>query len=99
MGSRLQLQDLLEKTIGNTNVYKNPPDVMNYPAIKYKRTKFDNKYACNAIYISKQRYMLTLITKTSGEDLITKLLALPYCTYDSEYTSDGLYHTVFTLYF
>lgn len=99
MVSRLKLQDLLEETIGNTNVYSNPPSSMNYPAIKFKRTKIDIKYACNANYILKQRYLLTLITLTSSDDLITKLLELPYCTYDSEYKSDGLYHTIFTLYF
>lgn len=99
MGSRLQLQDLLEKTIGNTNVYLNPPSDISYPAIKYEPRKFDVKYACNAKYISKKCYSLTFISELPNDELVTKLFNLPLCSYDREYKRDDLYHTVLIIYF
>ena len=51
MRTRLDLQKLLEKTLGSRNVYFQPPPnvQMEYPAIVYKRRKIDNDFGDDLI--------------------------------------------------
>ena len=53
MRTRLDLQKLLEKTLGSRNVYFQPPPnvQMEYPAIVYKRQKIDNDFGDDLVYI------------------------------------------------
>lgn len=105
MGSRLELQDLLENLMfeltGEKNVYRNPPSntSMHYPAIKYEPYKIDALHANNGLYKATTGYSLTVINRLPSDDIVTKLLSLPMCSFDRNYTSDGLNHDVLKLYY
>ena len=101
MGSRLELQDLLETIIGNQNVYFNPPEslIMNYPGIKYNISKIPTLKASNKTYKITFCYSVTLMSTLPNEALLIKMLNLPMCSFDRHYTSDGLNHDVLQLYF
>lgn len=101
MASRLELQSKLEELLGNRNVYHNSPESikMNYPAIKYKKTKIDVKRSNNTLYTKTNCYELIVMDLNSDNPVIEKLLELPYCTYDRHYTANGLHHDVLTLYY
>ena len=101
MADRLELQALLEDVLGSENVYFDPPEnvKMNYPAIKYSRSKIDNTFANNSVYKQDLRYEVIAIYKDPDSDLPLKISRLPKCKHDRPYVSDNLYHDVFTLYF
>jgi hypothetical protein len=101
MGSRLQLQTLLETIIGNENVYYNPPEnlEMNYPAIRYEVYKVNIKHANDRPYNSTIGYKLTVIGKIPNDVIRDELLKLPMCSFDRGYTYNGLKHDVLILYY
>lgn len=101
MASRIELQEKLEKLLGSKNVYYQVPESirMNYPAIKYSKSKIDTRKANNSTYSKLTRYEITVISKTPDHPVIDKLLELPYCSYDRPYKADGLNHDVLTLYY
>ena len=101
MDRRLSLQAILVNILGSNNVYFQPPETirLQYPCIIYERSNIDEKYADNRAYMSRVRYSLTLITRSSESDLVKKILELPYCSYDRYYAADTLNHDVFTLYY
>ena len=101
MGKRLDLQTLLEQTLGSRNVYFQPPESvrMAYPAIVYSRDDIESNYANDGFYMSVTRYSVTVITNDPDSELVAKVAALPTCRFNRHYASDNLYHDVFTLYF
>lgn len=101
MGSRLDLQYKLEELLGARHVYFQPPAsvTMEYPAIKYSKSRIDTKKANDSTYSKFIRYELIVISKKPEDPVIDKLLALPYCSYDRSYKADNLYHDVLSLYF
>jgi hypothetical protein len=64
MGQRLELQALLESI--TPNVYFQPPAnvLMKYPCIIYKRDNARTMFAGNLPYRFKQRYLVTVLTKS-----------------------------------
>lgn len=101
MGTRIELQSMLEKILGSKNVYyQSPPSTgMKYPAIKYDKNRITSDYANNKKYRNKTSYNLIVIDKRPDNPVIQKLLELPYCSYDRMYKSDNLYHDSLTLYY
>lgn len=101
MGTRLELQTLLEGVLGSGNVYFQPPENirMNYPAIVYSRNRIENTHADNRVYKQSLEYELTVIYKDADSDLPLVLSQLPMCRHDRHFKSDNLNHDVFTLYF
>ena len=101
MGSRLELQAVLEDILGSKFVYYQPPSSihMNYDAIKYSKKDIESRYANNSKYINMKCYEITVISRKADSPVIDKLLALPYCSFDRGYTADNLYHDVFTLFY
>lgn len=101
MGSRLELQTLLEQTLGSRNVYFQPPAsvCMSYPAIVYERSDILNNHADNRVYQQTTGYMVTVIDKSPDSEIVKKVSMFPMCSFDRHYTADGLNHDVFTLYF
>ena len=100
---RLKLQTLLEETSGlpESKVHFQPPTgtMMTYPAITYSRSREAKKFADNLPYRSAQGYTVTVIHKDPDNDIRSKIAALPYCSFDRWYATDGLNHDVYTLYF
>lgn len=101
MGSRLELQTVLEELLGSRNVYYQPPAsvLMKYPAIVYSRDDITNTFADNRVYMQVTAYMVTVIDKNPDSEIVTKVSQLPMCSFERHYVSDNLNHDVFTLYF
>lgn len=101
MGSRLELQTLLESVLGSRNVYYQPPASvrMNYPAIVYFRSDIENDFANDSAYIQSLAYEVIVIDEDPDNNIVMRVSQLPMCRYDRHYTSDNLNHDVFTLYF
>lgn len=101
MASRLQLQSKLEELLGNRNVYYQTPESvkMEYPAIVYSKSDIRSIHADNAVYSKTNCYEIIVIDRKPDNEVINKLLELPYCRFDRHYKSDNLNHDSFTLYY
>lgn len=101
MASRLELQTKLEDLLGTRNVYFQPPSSvqMKYDAIVYSLSDFENTFANDSVYTQMRGYKVTAICEKSDAEVVTKLSRLPNCSFVTSYTSDRLYHFVFTLYY
>lgn len=101
MGTRVELQTLLEGVLGSRNVYFQPPSNvhMNYPAIVYSRSRIANTHANDDVYKQSLSYELTVIDANPDSDIVTKISQLPTCRHDRHFKSDNLNHDVFTIHF
>lgn len=99
--ARLLLQKIFEDILQSKNVYYQPPSniKLKFPCIIYRKNKIRGIRADNRFYGINDEYMVTYVSKTVDDDAILKILELEMCTHDRRYTSDNLYHDVFTLYF
>lgn len=101
MGTRVELQTLLEEILGSRNVYYQPPESvkLSYPCILYLKSTIDTTYANNRSYMHKTRYMVTHIDKHPDSKVLDKLISLPMCSFDRHFTADNLNHDSFYIYF
>lgn len=106
MDKRLELDGILCGIInitepdGDRHSYFDPPMElrMKYPAIRYKLRSIDKVYANNIAYSLRTPYEVTLIDTNPDSEYVSKLLALPYCSFDRHYTANNMHHFVFTIY-
>ena len=101
MGSRLDLQTLLEGVQEGVSVYFQPPldTSMSYPAIVYNRDYMDTKFADNIPYSNTVRYQVTVIDP-NPDSLVPVLVAqLPMMTFVRHYTTSNLNHDLYYIYF
>lgn len=96
-----ELQAMLEKLLGSRNVYYQPPESlqMKYPAIRYELDTINSMNADNIKYSKNNRYEITVIDRLPDNEVISKILDLPYSSYDRRYQSNNLNHDVITLYY
>lgn len=101
MGSRPDLQTMLEKLLGSRNVYFQPPASvkMKYPAIVYSLGDISNNHANDNIYIQFTNYNLTVIDEDPDSEIVGVVSKLPRCRMGTHFASDGLNHYPFTLYY
>lgn len=101
MGSRLQLQTVLENILGSDSVYFQPPSghQMVYPCIVYERSLIDIEVANNNTYKIEKRYTITVIDKDPDSSIPDQISMLPRCNFDRHFTVDNLNHDIFTIYF
>lgn len=101
MGSRIDLQRLLENLLGSDHVYYDPPETVKikYPAIIYSKNNVWSIRANDTRYQSRKRYNLIVVDRRPDNPVIEKLLDLPYCSYDRPYVSDNLHHDSLTIYY
>lgn len=101
MGSREDLQDLLENMLGSRNVYFQPPEniTLKYPCIVYHVYPGDIQHADNLAYVYTKRYEITYIYTDPDSEIVHNIAQLPLCDHERHFTSDNLYHDVYTLYF
>lgn len=99
MGSRLDFHTVLTGITGN--VYFQPPSnyAITYPCIIYSRENIDTAHADNNPYKLEKQYQVTVIDEDPDSVLPDTISNLPRSRFDRAYTSDGLHHTVFTIYF
>lgn len=101
MGTRLELQTLLENTAGTGNVYFQPPPslMMTLPYVRYERDYAKTIFADNEPYNQRKRYIVTVVDRDPDSDIPDKIRALPMCVFDRYYAADNLNHDVFKLFF
>ena len=101
MGSRIELQAMLEELLGSRNVYFQPPESirMKYPAIVYSLNNIEKFHASNAIHKRNVAYTIAYIDEDPDSENVEKISKLPYCNFDRFYTSDNLNHYIFTIYY
>lgn len=99
MAPRLQLQTLLESITGD--VYFQPPTnlELQYPCILYSRDESWTAHADNLPYARLKRYQVTVVDRTPDSELPDMVEALSLCRFDRHFTTEGLHHYVFTLFF
>lgn len=101
MGTRLELQDILEEVLESDNVYFQPPESfkMKYPCIIYNKADEDNRHADDMKYIRKDVYEITIIDRDPDSEIPNRLSELQYCRFDRYFISDNLNHYSYRLYF
>jgi len=101
MGTRIDLQSLLETTLGSRYVYFQPPATveLKYPCIIYKRSDAEVIFADNSSYKNKKKYSLTVIDRNPDSIVLDKVEALPYCSFSRHYASDDLNHDVYDIFY
>ena len=101
MGTRVELQSLLEEVLGSRNVYFQPPANvrMKYPAIVYKRSHIANTHANDDVYKQSLSYELTVIDANPDSEIVMRISQLPMCRHDRHFAVDNLNHDVFTIHY
>lgn len=96
---RTQLNDLLKEILESDNVYYQPPSSVKriVPYVEYKLVKMGGAFANGARYTSTEKYQLTYVYEDPEDPIVKKLLALPYCSFQSSYKVQSMYHTVFEI--
>ena len=99
---RVEFNNILKDVLGSENVYfQPPPDIsMQYPCIVYERDNASTKRADNLTYRFTQRYQVTLIDNNpDNNDVLDKLVMLPLSEYNRHFSTSGLNHDVFVIYY
>lgn len=102
MASRLDLQAELEKLLGSTNVYFQPPESlrMKYDCIRYELESGVTRHASNAPYTFQRAYSVTHIYRDPDSALIDTIAThFPMSRFGRHYTADGLNHDTYTIYY
>jgi hypothetical protein len=101
MGTRLELQTVLEGILGSESVYFQPPTnvSMRYPAIVYNRDYQAVQFADNRPYSRKLRYQVTVIDRDPDSLIPDKVAELPMTAYVRHFTVDNLNHDIYDVYF
>lgn len=101
MRHRLELHELLCKTLGSRKVYFQPPESvkMEYPAIVYSRDDIENTFAENSVYKQDHQYQIVVINKDPDSKVVDAISMLPMCRFVRHYEADNLNHDVFSIYY
>ena len=96
---RLELHELLKTIV--KNVYFEPPEdiQLKYPCIVYHRNTGDTKFANNRPYNFRVRYNMVLMDTDPDSEYFEQLASLPECNYTQHYTTDGVCHDAFNIYY
>lgn len=104
MEPRMKLDGLLREVLSENakavHLYYQPPSgyKLQYPCIVYSESRIRNNHANDRVYIQHHFYTVTVMDKDPDSKLKAAVSVLPKCTCDRSFVSDGLYHTVFTIY-
>ena len=105
-GNRLTLHDIFIGILGTrgqteSRVYFQPPSTvkMAYPCIIYSRSKRKNFFSNGKIYMGMNQYLITIVDKNPDSLIPEKVRELPYCAFSTHFTTDGLNHDIFTIYY
>lgn len=100
---RTELDEILCDIVGSEErcYFVAPSNIgMQYPCIKYNLSGVLTRYANNRKYLVANEYTIIVIDECEESEIVSNVMSheLPF-RFDRQYISDGLYHTVFTLYF
>lgn len=98
---RIVLHNQLMAILGSSKVYFQPPATlkMDYPCIVYKLDDVDDSHANDKRYLTMKRYLVTAIDKDPDTLIPDKVLALPYCSFETAFVVDNLNHYICSLYY
>lgn len=101
MGTRLELQTLLETLLEVNHVYYQPAEnlKMEYPAIRYSKVDDITYHGDNLKYLNRPCYDITVIDELPDNPVIQKILELPYSAFDRHYKANNFNHDVIRLYY
>lgn len=101
MRDRLSLHSLLCNILGSNNAYFQPPAsvLMNYPAIRYRRSDISNRHANDGVYSHQNQYELTVIDWDPDSTIPDKVNEIPTAQFIRSFSSDNLNHWVFEIYY
>lgn len=99
MGTRAQLDQILRAMVENVYFQPGPSVQMKYPCIVYKRVNDDSEFADNSPYKVDRRYNVTVIDPNPDTEIPDKVVRLPLCVSDRDYTVNNLNHYSYNLYF
>jgi hypothetical protein len=101
MGTRLDLQTILSSLQAGVSVYFQPPPnvTMTYPAIVYNRDYQAVEFADNVPYSRKVRWQITVIDSDPDSAIPDKVAELPLTRYVRHFTTEGLNHDIYDVYF
>lgn len=102
MAQRPDLQSEFEILMeGGMVKYQPPPGYqLTYPCIIYSQSNGQTRFAGNRPYTFTKKYTVTLISRDPDDPLVEKLaMHFPMFTMDRAFSTEGLHHYVFTLYY
>jgi hypothetical protein len=102
MKDRLELHEELCGLLGSRNVYFHPSTntSIKYPCIVYKLDGIDSKFANNKRYTKYGVYTITHVYRESKHRMLDEILDhFDFIDLTNKFTSDGLNHDVFKLYY
>jgi hypothetical protein len=102
MGTRLQLQSLLEDLLGSRNVYFQPPETvkLKFPCIIYGRGNLGVvQFADDKPYHNRVRYEVKVVDPNPDSPILEKIASLPMCSFERHYTINNLNHDIYNLYY
>lgn len=101
MDRRLELDAKLSAIPGVKDAYYNSPSnvKMKYPCIRYSKSNEKVRFSNNGRFVVRDRYTITVIDYTPDSSILKALEAFPYYSFDRDYTADGLYHFVCSIYY
>lgn len=99
--SREELNDILQRILGSTQVYFQPPPTvrMQYPCIVYERIYAETKFANDRPYLYHKRYQVTVIDRDPDSEIPDRVAHLPMTSFNRHFTADQLHHDVFNVFF
>ena len=102
MGNRTDLHEILKGVLGSNNVYFQAPTntSIKYPCIMYKRNDTKTLFSDNVPSRLLKRYSITVIDANPDSSIPDMIAQLPTAIQDRPmYVTDGLYHSVYNIYF
>ena len=98
---RLEFHEILRNILRSDQVYFQAPKNIHitYPAIIYTRGREEIVYADDGRYLTRNRYIVTVIDEDPMSELFDKIADLPYCSHDRFYVADNLNHDVFNIFY
>jgi hypothetical protein len=101
MGSRLDLQSMLETLLGTRHVYFQPPSTLTmvYPCIVYSLARIEADHGNNMPYTQRKKYTVTVIDRDPDSAIPGKVARLESAAHKSHFVANNPNHDVFDLYF
>lgn len=100
---REEFNQHLVQILGHDRVHYNAPTEgkLYYPCIMYELENTNVSSAGNKIFNLSRGYKVTHITVNVDEsdEVMNSILALAHSSFRTRFNSDGLYHTVYSVYY
>ena len=97
MSKRLKVSEMLHEICDNVYFQPPPSKSLSFPCIIYKGPKLNKIHADDDTYHLNEQYTITVIDSDPDSTLPEQVAMLKMCSMTQSFTSENLYHTVFTL--